>query len=536
MKYTLSGHVVNVVSGTIEKGIVEVKDGKIASITPAEQVDDQYILPGLVDAHVHVESSMLIPSEFARLAVVHGTVATISDPHEIANVNGVDGVEYMIENGNKVPFHFHFGAPSCVPATAFETAGATIGPKEVQHLLERDDVHYLAEMMNYPGVLFKDPMVMEKLAIAEKLGKPIDGHAPGLTGDDALAYINSGISTDHECFTLDEALFKVQNGMKILIREGSAAKNFEALIDLIDEYPEQIMFCSDDKHPDDLIKGHINLLIKRALGKGKDFMSVLRAATLNPVQHYHMNNGLLQVGDSADMAIVNNLDEFEVLTTYVAGHKVSSEGSTLIDRIREEPINHFSCNAIQSSELALSLPEGEHLAIKVIDQQIVTDAHSFTHSGGTFEASVEDDLLKIAVVNRYNPAKPAVAVVHATGLQKGAFASTVAHDSHNIIAIGTNDDDLTSAINALVECEGGVAAVHGANQKVLPLSVSGLMSNADGYEVAKQYEVLDQFVKGELGCSLTSPFMTLSFLALLVIPKLKLSDKGLFDGEKFGFV
>jgi len=532
----LEGNIVDVVNRRIFKGVVEWQNGAITKIEEKPVEASEYILPGLVDAHVHIESSMLIPSEFARMAVVHGTVATVSDPHEIANVLGIEGVEYMIANGKKVPFHFHFGAPSCVPATAFETAGANIGPAGIRRLLEMDDIYYLAEMMNYPGVLFKDPEVMEKLRIAKEIGKPIDGHAPGLRGEKAAEYIAAGISTDHECFTIEEALDKLEHGMKIIIREGSAAKNFEALVDLFDEHAENIMFCSDDKHPDDLIKGHINQLILRAFAKGKDQMDVLRACTLNPVEHYGLNNGLLRKGDSADMIVIDNLDDFNVRKTYVAGKLVAQNGTSHIKSVGEKAINYFNCDEIEAEQLRFSLAAGTHRAIKILDQQIVTEEAIYHHGGGDFQPDLKNDFLKIVVVNRYNNAPVAKAIVKASGLQRGAIASSVAHDSHNIIAIGTNDADLTRAINQVIQEKGGVSASHNGNNQVVGLPVAGLMSNLDGIEIAGAYETLDHWVKHELGCTLTSPYMTLSFLALLVIPKLKLSDKGLFDGEKFEFV
>lgn len=532
----LEGFIVDVCQKRIFQGSVTWENGRITSINEHATEQKQYILPGLVDAHVHIESSMLIPSEFARMAVVHGTVATVSDPHEIANVLGMEGVQYMIDNSKKVPFHFHFGAPSCVPATRFETAGASIGPEEVKALLEQDDIFYLAEMMNYPGVLFKDPEVMEKIRIAKEIGKPIDGHAPGLKGDQAEQYIAAGISTDHECFTLEEALDKLRFGMKIIIREGSAAKNFEALIDLFDTHPAQLMFCSDDKHPDDLIKGHINQLVLRAQAQGKDLMDILRAVTVNPVAHYGMKNGLLREGDSADMVVVDHLETFNVLQTYVAGQLVAEAGKSLIEHVEERAVNYFNCDTITSGMLQMPLAAGTHRAIKILDQQIVTEETAYEHAGGDFIANTESDFLKIVVVNRYQNAPIAKAIVHASGLQLGAIASSVAHDSHNIIAIGCNDDDLADAVNAVINEKGGVAAANKGQQKVVGLPVAGLMSHGDGYQVAADYETLDHWVTAELGCSLTSPYMTLSFLALLVIPKLKLSDKGLFDGEKFAFV
>ncbi|MCL4130237.1 UNVERIFIED_CONTAM: hypothetical protein GTU68_063568 [Idotea baltica] len=479
---------------------------------------------------------MLIPSEFARLAVTHGTVSTISDPHEIANVLGIDGVKYMIQNGKQVPFKFHFGAPSCVPATPFETAGAEVDAKDIDELLQMDEVVYLAEMMNFPGVLNEDPIVMEKIALAKKYNKPVDGHAPGLRGDDAAKYISAGISTDHECFTAEEALDKLKHGMHILIREGSAAKNFEALIGLLDEHADKIMFCSDDKHPNNLVEGHINQLVKRALDKGNDLMKVLRASSYNVIKHYNLNVGLLQEGDSADFIVVNDLENWKVEATYIMGYKVAEKGMTNIKSIEAKVVNQFTSYKLDPSSIQVKAESNRIRVIQALDGQLITKALEFdmTAQNGLIESDVEQDVLKLVVVNRYAEAPPAVAFVNNFGLKSGALASTVAHDSHNIIAIGTNDEDILNAIHALMESKGGVSLSNGREAMEVALSVAGLMSHRDGYEIAQAYDDIDRRSR-ELGASLVSPYMTLSFLALLVIPDLKLSDKGLFDGTTFTF-
>lgn len=538
---TRSGMIVDVVAGKIFPGTIHSENGKITSIDPTPGAQCTcYILPGFVDAHVHIESSMLIPSEFARLASVHGTVATVSDPHEIANVLGMEGIRYMIENGKQVPFHFYFGASSCVPATTFETAGATLSAKEIEELFIKDDLRYLSEMMNYPGVLSEDPLVMEKLAVAKKYNRPIDGHAPGLKGDAAARYIAAGISTDHECFTLEEAKHKAACGMHILIREGSAAKNYEALHPLLNLYPEKVMFCSDDKHPDALVQGHINDLVRRSIvDNGYDVMTVLRAATLNPVKHYGLSVGLLQPGDSADFIVINNLQDFTVLETYINGICVASQGKTHIQSVAASAPNHFSVSAKEPKEFALKAlePYGPIHVIKAEDGQLITKDVRMDPAivEGEYAADPSRDLLKLAVVNRYRKHPPAVAFVTGFGLKRGAIASCVAHDSHNMIAVGCNDQDLTNAINLLIEQRGGIAVVDGDEKYGLPLPVAGIMSHADGYQVAKEYAAMDARAKA-LGSSLHAPFMTLSFMALLVIPELKLSDLGLFDGRSFSFV
>lgn len=532
-----------------QKKIVEAKlfvaDQKIDRIevlanTPND--DLEFLMPGFTDSHVHIESSMLIPSEFARLAVVHGTVSTISDPHEIANVCGVEGVLFMIENGQKVPFKFNFGAPSCVPATIFETAGAEVNVEEVAELLSRPDIRYLSEMMNFPGVLFNDPTVMNKILAAKKLGKPIDGHAPGLQGDDVVKYIAAGISTDHECFTKEEALEKLQHGMKILIREGSAAKNFEALIELLHDYPNDIMFCSDDKHPDSLVEGHINQLCARAIAKGIPLFHVLQAACINPVLHYKTEVGLLQPGAHADFILVKNLESFEVSKTYINGQLVAANGKSFIESVSSVVINRFSCNEITETDLKVELdsyPSEDSFipVIEALDGQLITNKLLVTGKLHHIEwvSDVEHDILKIVVVNRYKSAPVAKAFVKGFGLKEGAIASSVAHDSHNIVAVGTDDHSLMRAVNLVIAAEGGVSCVGGQHEHILPLPVAGLMSAKDGYKVAEAYTNIDEAAK-LLGSNLAAPFMTLSFMALLVIPHLKLSDQGLFDGDNFCFV
>ena len=519
---------------------------KIEKIADSPDPALPFLMPGFVDAHVHIESSMLIPSEFARIAVTHGTVATVSDPHEIANVCGVQGVHYMIDNGKRVPFKFNFGAPSCVPATAFETAGAVIDAEAIKELLILDDIKYLAEMMNFPGVLNKDPEVLKKIKYAKDLHKPVDGHAPGLRGEQAAAYIQAGISTDHECFTRQEALDKLQHNMKILIREGSAAKNFEALIDLLNDHEDEMMFCSDDKHPDSLVEGHIDRLCARAVQKGVDIFKVVKAACINPVFHYKLEVGLLRVNEPADFILVNNLKDFKVLKTFIDGQLVAENGQTNIAGVSEKALNNFAVKEIKLKDLRLEKDthllddEGQLPVIEAYDGQLITGKVLWApkedpKDPDAWMSDPQSDILKIVVVNRYHEAKPAMAFIKGFGIKKGAIASTVAHDSHNIVAVGVHDQDIMEAINVLVKEKGGISISEQGKTQVLPLPVAGLMSNQDGFEVAKNYGALDNMAK-KLQSSLSAPYMTLSFMALLVIPALKLSDKGLFDGERFEFV
>lgn len=533
----IQGQFVDIPNRSIYPVAITLSEGKISSLKKIETSENlPFLMPGFIDAHVHVESSMLVPSEFARLAVVHGTVATVSDPHEIANVCGMQGVEYMIENGKQVPFKFYFGAPSCVPATPFETAGGEINAADIENLMSRPEIHYLAEMMNWPGTVNRDELVMEKIQISKKYGKPIDGHAPGLKGELAEKYVTAGPSTDHECFTAEEALGKLKLGMKIAIREGSAAKNFEALIDLIDEYPEMIMFCSDDKHPDNLAVSHINELAARAVAKGKDIFSVLQAACLNPIAHYAMNVGQLREGDPADFILVKDLKEFQVISTYIDGEKVAENGKTLIQPITNEIINNFNTSLKTPEDFQIQANCSKVRVIEALDGQLITPEISgeILIKDGFAESNPDEDILKITVVNRYEDVPPAVAFIKNFGLKSGAIASSVGHDSHNIIAVGVDDESICKAVNLIIVAKGGVAAVSGDQEEILPLPVGGIMSPSDGYEVAAAYTKIDKLAK-EMGATLNSPFMTLSFMALLVIPDLKLSDKGLFNGQRFEF-
>ncbi|GAA0878456.1 adenine deaminase [Algoriphagus jejuensis] len=533
----IQGNLVDIPNRKIYAATLEIIDGKISQILEIQPDDSlPFLMPGFIDAHVHVESSMLVPSEFARLAVVHGTVATVSDPHEIANVCGMAGVEYMIENGKQVPFKFYFGAPSCVPATPFETAGGEINAADIESLMARSEIHYLAEMMNWPGTVNRDELVMEKIRISQKYGKPIDGHAPGLTGELAEKYVSAGPSTDHECFTAEEALGKLKLGMKIAIREGSAAKNFEALIDLIDEYPEMIMLCSDDKHPDNLAVSHINELSARAVAKGKDIFKVLRAACLNPIDHYSLNVGQLREGDPADFILVKDLVNFKVLGTHINGEKVAEDGKTLIPSVKNELINNFHTSLKKPEDFQLKAKGSKVRVIEALDGQLITPEISgeIMVKNGLADSNPAEDILKIAVINRYQDAPPAVAFIKNFGLKTGAIASSVGHDSHNILAVGIDGASICRAVNLIIEAKGGVSAVTGDREEILPLPVGGIMSASDGYEVAAAYTRIDRLAK-EMGATLNSPFMTLSFMALLVIPDLKLSDKGLFDGQRFTF-
>ncbi len=534
--FEISGTIADVVNKIFYKGIIKVRGNKIIDIVKSDDVENRIILPGLIDSHIHIESSMLVPSEFAKVAVLHGTVATVSDPHEIANVLGVKGVDFMIENSKTVPFKFFFGAPSCVPATSFETSGFELNSNDIEKLLKCDDIYYLSEMMNFPGVIYDDTEVVKKLNLSKKFNKPIDGHAPGLSGEDLKKYVDAGISTDHECSTIEEALEKINRGMKIQIRQGSAAKNFNALCQLIDTHPNKVMFCSDDLHPDNLIDGHINKLIKKAQTNGFDFFNILRAATYNPVKHYGLNVGLLQVNDYADFIVVDDLENFNVLKTFINGQLVAENQKVLFETKPCEIINNFSLQKINKNDLLVKAVIDKNInVIQAFNGELFTKRILIKPKteNNYVVSDIDNDILKIVVVNRYNgTAKPVVGFIKGFGLKMGAIASSIAHDSHNVICVGTNDTDILNAITKVIENKGGIAACDNNNFYDLPLPIAGLMSNNTGEDVASQYKLINDKAT-EYGSMFSAPFMTLAFMALLVIPELKIGDKGLFDVTKF---
>ncbi|MGI6319548.1 MAG: adenine deaminase [Bacteroidales bacterium] len=535
----ISGYIVDVVAERIFKGSLIISHGKIENIIEDDNIDcQQYIIPGFIDSHVHIESSMLTPANFAHEAIKHGTIACVADPHEIGNVLGIEGVEFMIKNGEQSPMKFFFGAPSCVPATEFETSGAKIDATDIEKLFKEGKVHYLAEMMNYPGVINNDPEVMRKIEIAHKYNKKIDGHAPAITGDDLKKYAQSGITTDHECMSYQEAVEKIGLGMKIQIREGSAAKNFDDLIKLGKTHPQKTMLCSDDKHPDDLIKGHINLLYKRAIDVGISPMEALKICSLNPIKHYGLDVGLLQKGDSADFLLVNNLEELSINEVYIDGEKVFEKGNVLwsVPPLEEMP-NNFQAKKLNVDDLKVEAKSENIRIIEIEDGQLYTKniiAKAKIEDGYAI-SDTDEDILKIVVLNRYKPSEPQIAFIKNFGLKKGAIASSIAHDSHNIISVGVDDIDIVNSINSIIEAKGGISVSSSNGTEILPLPIAGLMSNLDAKTVAQKYEELDKLAK-QLGTKLSAPFMTLAFMSLLVIPEIKLGDKGLFDCINFSFI
>jgi adenine deaminase len=530
------GQLVDIHNRDIYPAIISVLNGKIYKIERTETAPEIFIIPGLIDAHIHIESSMVTPGAFALAAVKHGTTGVVSDPHEIANVLGARGVKFMISDGRKVPLRFWFGAPSCVPATSFETNGATIGHLEVKSLMELSDIRYLGEMMNFPGVINEDIEVHRKLDIARKLGKPIDGHAPGLTGKMLRKYVGAGISTDHECSTLEEAKEKISLGMKILIREGSAARNLDSLKDLFYSNPEMVMLCSDDLHPEMLRERHINKLIASLISEGFNTFDVIRSATINPVKHYGLEAGLLQPGQSADFIVVSSLMEMNVLETWIEGKKVFGDGHVMFTYNPGKAVNNFRCLPIEEKDIAVSNHHGNIRIIEAFEGELLTkEISAISGTKKLVESDTDSDILKIVVKDRYNNSPPVTGFIKGFELKNGAFASSVAHDSHNIISIGTNDIDITSSVNEIIRLKGGLAVSSGQTIESLQLNIGGIMTTRSCVEVAHDYEKLNMVVKS-LGCTMRAPFMTLSFMALLVIPDLKISDRGLFDVNKFELV
>lgn len=529
----IAGKIIDVHNRRIYPGIVTVSAGKIESVTETGESPDHYIMPGLADAHVHIESSMLVPSHFAVAAVRHGTVVVVTDPHEIANVLGKEGVKFMLDNAANVPVKMIFGAPSCVPATSSESAGAKIGSAEVRELLEEGKVKFLAEMMNFPGVIYDDAEVHLKLQAALNAGVPIDGHAPGLTGEELKKYIAAGISTDHECTSLEEALEKISGGMKILIREGSAAKNLDVLAPLLSYYPAEVMLCTDDLHPETLVRGHVNKLVARLISMGYDMFDVIRAASINTFEHYRISAGTLRPGDPADFIVVDDPASMNVNQTWIDGKCVYDGGRTLFTPGEITKINKFKCTRVLPDEIRVINEGGKINLIVARNGELTTDAEVVPAGEGPFVIPRPvEDILKIVVKERYNDRPPAVGFIRGFGIKSGAMASSVAHDSHNIIAVGTNDRDIVAAINLIVDAGGGMSVVSEDGAEILKLPVAGIMSDLPVTAMASRYEKLSETAKS-LGCRLDAPFMTLSFMALLVIPKLKISDRGLFDGLTF---
>jgi len=532
----ITGNLIDIFKRNIYPAEIEIYNGRIEKIKKISKKAKDFVLPGLIDSHIHIESSMCTPGAFAEEAVSRGTTAVVSDPHEIANVLGVDGINFMLHDANKVPLKFFFGAPSCVPATPFETSGATIGIDDIKLLLSRPEIKFLAEMMNFPGVIYGDDEILNKIKTAHQYGKPMDGHAPGLTGDDLRKYIEAGISTDHECVTLQEAREKLSLGMKIIIREGSAARNLETLKELINTNPDMVMLCSDDLHPEMLVKRHMSKIVAQLINEGFDMFDVIRLCTLNPSQHYALETGLLREGDPADLIIVDNPFRMNVLETWIDGEKVFDHGRILFKYEGAPSVNKFNCSEITTGEIVIKTTGDNIRAIEAYDGQIFTKELILPAGNTSFlTQNLEEDLLKIVVKDRYNDSPPAVGFIKGFGLKKGAMAGSVAHDSHNIICVGANDYDIVNAINEIVRLRGGLSVAAGSNIRSLSLPIGGIMSPRPVKEVADEYEKLSKYVK-ELGCPLEAPFMTLSFMALLVIPELKLSDRGLFDAKQFKFV
>ena len=530
----------------IKSGCITIEKGKIIKIDFNQEKYDKYILPGLIDSHVHIESSMLTPDKFGELAIKNGTIAIITDPHEIANVLGIDGIKFMMENSKNTPLKIFFAAPSCVPATNFETSGAIITHKEIEKLFQQypEKIIALAEVMNFPGVIYKDPEVISKIKIAKKYNKRIDGHAPGLSGENLIKYVKAGVETDHECSTIKEAEEKIKLGMKIQIREGSAAKDFDSLYPIIEKYTDKVMLCTDDSHPDELTElGEINKIIKKGIKQNINIFKLIKTANLNPITHYNIPVGKLEVNDPADFIIVDNLQDFNIISTYINGKETYNKqiDNQINNNTISHNINKFKAKPIQETDLQIKCEKESKVKVNIIqaeDGKLTTKKITdyLDCKNGIIEANQKKDILKIVVLNRYTSnAKPAIGFIKGFNIKNGAIGSTIAHDSHNIIAVGTDDKFITQAINTLIEMKGGLVAINNIYSKTLQLEIGGLMTSKNGYQVAKIYKELNETVKN-MGSTFKAPFMTLAFMALLVIPEIKLSDKGLFDGNKFQFI
>jgi len=555
-KIIFKGHILDIPNRQIIHGEMHVRDGIISAIIPLEGIADDapYYLPGFIDAHVHIESSMMVPAEFARIAVEHGTTGVITDPHEISNVLGVEGIDFMLKSSKLVKFNFLFGAPSCVPScgTELETSGAILGSDKIEELMAREDIGYLAEMMNYPGVLNGDEEVHKKIQAALRHGKRVDGHAPGLTGEERKRYADAGISSDHECSNLEEGRECIQAGMMLQIREGSAAKNYTQLIPLLKEYPESVMFCTDDCHPSDLIRGHIDRFVRRAIKEGYDIWDILTAACVNPIRHYGLNWGLMRVGDQASFISISDLSPyFRVRKTYIRGVKVFSQNSyfksiesqrksieSQLSMLNDYP-NRFEAQPLTEEDIRLDVQAGDTVhVILAEDGSLLTGSQEIHVTGNPFLDAQHNwgEVQKIVVYNRYQKgAKPAVGLIRGFGLKDGAMAATVAHDCHNIVAIGSDDRQLLRAINRVIRMKGGEVAIAGEEMVSLPLPVAGLISPMNGHEISFRSHELREVVE-RAGCPLHAPFITMAFMCLPVIPSLKITDKGLFDSENFHFI
>ncbi len=530
--FTVAGVVFDPIKRESFGATMRIRDGKIEKIEKDSSIMHPVILPGFIDSHVHVESSMLTPSNFAKAAVKHGTVAVVTDPHEIANVAGVKGVEFMINDAKGSDLKFYFGAPSCVPASPFDECFEPFTPEIIDGLMKREDIHFLAEMMNFPGVIYKSESVMHIIGKAHTVNKPVDGHVPGLSGDALKSYVSAGITTDHECFTLDEALEKIKLGMKILIRDGSAAKNFGALHPLIMGYSKHLMFCTDDCHPDELLHGHINLKVKQSLALGYDVFDVLQVSSVNPVNHYKLNVGLLQEGDSADFLVVDNLQNLNVKSTFINGVDVLETKESV--QKSYSALNYVFPTNFNPSSLDLKVVSNKVKTIEVINDELITNTVVVNNEAETLSCNLKEDVLKIAVLSRYMENELSVGLIKGFGMKKGAIAASIAHDSHHIISVGCDNHSIEKCLKFIIKNKGGVCYFDGEQLHGLPLPVYGLMTDSTAEVAAAAYEKINSKVIAD-GCKLKAPFMTMSFMSLSVIPHLKITPAGLFDVDKFNY-
>jgi adenine deaminase len=544
-----NARLVNVFSGEVHPADVAIAEGYIVGIGPyagREEIDleGRFLCPGFIDGHVHLESAMVHPAEFARAVVPRGTTTVIADPHEIANVLGLEGVHYLLEETARLPLNVYLMAPSCVPASPLETAGAEITASDIAVLLKEERVLGLAEVMNFPGVLDRVPEVLQKLRAAA--GRPVDGHAPGLSGKDLCAYVAAGIGSDHECTTLQEALEKLRLGMAIMIREGSTAHNLEELLPLVmSGNASRCFFVSDDRHPADLLAhGHMDDILRRA--RARELLPpvvLIQMATLNAARYFRLwDLGAVAPGYRADLVVLDDLESFSVGMVFKDGRLVARDGALLegvLPVARALPPSTFRVPDLHPGRFRIPMQGSRVRTIGVVPRQIWTQAlvEEATVQDGFVVADPQRDLLKIAVVERHRGSgRIGLGLVKGFGLKYGAIASSVAHDSHNIVAVGCSDEELALAVSEVVRLRGGQVVVAGKRVlEALPLPIAGLMSDRPLEEVRRQVDRLNQAARG-LGCALEAPLMTMAFMALVVIPELKLSDRGLVDVQAFSVV
>ncbi len=533
----IKGNILNIYTDEIYPGEIEIEKGVIQSIREVSSFFNEIIVPGFIDSHIHIESSKLTPSRFAEIALKHGTTSVVADPHEIANVMGLEGIEYMLNDARNSPLKFNFAAPSCVPTTEYETAGATIDSNVIDDLLRKDEFVSLGEVMDYNGVIEGKEDLIAKIESAKKHKKPIDGHAPLVTGEDLQKYVKYGIDTDHECTSKREAAEKRRMGVKIMIREGSESHMLEELL-----HSDADFIVSDDICAEDLIDGHIDKLLRKAVSLGMDAFEALKLVTINPAKHYNLNVGSITPGKQADLVFIDNLEDFNVKRVIVDGNTIYKK-QKLLYRANPMPVKTtLKITPKTAEDFDVKAQDENHKSatvnvINVEDNTIISshDTAKLSIDRNTVIPSVFEDILKISVIERYGGNTIANGFVHGFNIKNGAIASSVSHDSHNIIAVGTNSQYIAEATNKIIENKGGLVAMSNKEMIDLPLPIAGLMSDKSANVVSKVSSSLNELVSS-MGCTLSSPYTTLSFLALPVVPSIKITNKGLFDVDANKFI